>query len=106
MRIANAATATSTPAVARTAVARARNVVLTRRPPYARARSGIAVPTVYASVIATACPYCAIMMSDGTKALPEAGAIATRDIAELVEASLDAATIQDRAVALPRSTCC
>ena len=29
------------------------------------------------------------MMSDGTKALPEAGEIVTRDIAELVEASLD-----------------
>ena len=40
-------------------------------------------------VIATACPYCAVMMSDGIKALAEAGEIVTRDIAELVEASLD-----------------
>ena len=40
-------------------------------------------------IIATACPYCAVMMSDGTKALAEAGGIATLDIAELVEAALD-----------------
>ena len=40
------------------------------------------------SIIATACPYCAVMMSDGTKAVAEAGEIVTRDIAELVEASL------------------
>jgi Fe-S oxidoreductase len=39
-------------------------------------------------VIATACPYCAVMMSDGIKALTEAGDIATRDIAELVEGAL------------------
>jgi Fe-S oxidoreductase len=40
-------------------------------------------------IIATACPYCAVMMTDGTKALTEAADILTRDIAELVEASLD-----------------
>jgi Fe-S oxidoreductase len=38
------------------------------------------------SVVATACPYCATMMSDGAKALaPE---IATRDLAELVADAL------------------
>jgi Fe-S oxidoreductase len=38
------------------------------------------------SVVATACPYCATMMSDGAKALaPE---IATRDLAELVAEAL------------------
>jgi len=35
-------------------------------------------------IIATACPYCMVMMSDGTKALEKDAAIATRDIAELV----------------------
>ena len=35
-------------------------------------------------VIATACPYCMVMLSDGTKALTPAADIATRDIAELV----------------------
>ena len=34
--------------------------------------------------IATACPYCTVMMSDGTKALERDAAIATRDLAELV----------------------
>ena len=39
-------------------------------------------------VIATACPYCATMMSDGTKALERESEIATRDIAELVADAL------------------
>jgi Fe-S oxidoreductase len=39
-------------------------------------------------VIATACPYCATMMSDGTKALGRESEIATRDIAELVADAL------------------
>ena len=34
--------------------------------------------------IATACPYCAVMMADGLGALSVAGAIQSRDIAELV----------------------
>ena len=43
-------------------------------------------------IIATACPYCAVMMSDGTKALEKDAEIATRDIAELVaDAMLPAA---------------
>jgi Fe-S oxidoreductase len=42
------------------------------------------------SVIATACPYCATMMSDGTKALGREPEIATRDIAELVAEALTA----------------
>jgi Fe-S oxidoreductase len=43
-------------------------------------------------VIATACPYCTVMMSDGTKALEIDGAVATRDIAELVAAAMVAPT--------------
>ena len=39
-------------------------------------------------VIATACPYCNVMVSDGTKALPQAETIDTRDIAELVDEAL------------------
>jgi len=39
-------------------------------------------------VIATACPYCAVMISDGTKALEAASEIVPRDIVELVEAAL------------------
>jgi len=34
--------------------------------------------------IATACPYCAVMMGDGLGALPSAGETRSRDIAELV----------------------
>ena len=40
------------------------------------------------AVIATACPYCATMISDGTKALGNEPEIATRDIAELVAEAL------------------
>jgi len=40
-------------------------------------------------VIATACPYCATMMSDGVKALGRDSEIETRDIAELVAGSLE-----------------
>jgi Fe-S oxidoreductase len=36
------------------------------------------------TIIATACPYCMVMMSDGTKTLERESQIATRDIAELV----------------------
>jgi len=39
-------------------------------------------------IIATACPYCAVMMSDGIKALESEAPIATRDIAELVAAAM------------------
>jgi Fe-S oxidoreductase len=39
-------------------------------------------------VIATACPYCATMMSDAAKAHPGEPEIATRDIAELVAEAL------------------
>jgi Fe-S oxidoreductase len=39
-------------------------------------------------IIATACPYCTVMMSDGTKALEKDADIATRDIAELVVAAM------------------
>lgn len=41
-------------------------------------------------VIATACPYCATMMSDGAKTLGREPEIATRDIAELVADALTA----------------
>jgi len=36
------------------------------------------------ATIATACPYCAVMMADGVSALEKVGEVATRDIAELV----------------------
>ena len=39
-------------------------------------------------VIATACPYCATMMSDGLKVLGREAEIANRDIAELVADAL------------------
>jgi Fe-S oxidoreductase len=39
-------------------------------------------------VIATACPYCAVMISDGVSALEKVDEIAVRDIAELVAAAL------------------
>jgi len=39
-------------------------------------------------IIATACPYCSTMMSDGLKALGPETEIETRDIAELVAAAL------------------
>jgi Fe-S oxidoreductase len=39
-------------------------------------------------VIATACPYCAVMMYDGVSALGKTDEIAVRDIAELVAASM------------------
>ena len=40
-------------------------------------------------VIATACPYCATMMSDGLKALGPSNEIETRDIAQLVAEALE-----------------
>jgi Fe-S oxidoreductase len=39
-------------------------------------------------VIATACPYCAVMMSDGVSALDKGEEVAVRDIAELVAAAM------------------
>jgi Fe-S oxidoreductase len=39
-------------------------------------------------VIATACPYCAVMMADGVSALGKADEIAVRDIAELAAAAM------------------
>ena len=42
------------------------------------------------TVIATACPYCATMMSDAAKAMPEAEAIMVRDIAEIVSDAIAA----------------
>jgi Fe-S oxidoreductase len=39
-------------------------------------------------VIATACPYCAVMISDGVSALEKVDEIAVHDIAELVAAAL------------------
>ena len=45
------------------------------------------------NIIATACPYCAVMMSDGVSALGKADVIAVRDIAELVAASMGADTL-------------
>ena len=42
------------------------------------------------TVIATACPYCTVMMSDAAKAMPEAEAIMVRDIAEIVSDAIAA----------------
>jgi Fe-S oxidoreductase len=42
------------------------------------------------AVIATACPYCAVMLGDGLKALGREGDVKQLDIAELVAASLAA----------------
>ncbi len=42
------------------------------------------------ATIATACPYCAVMMADGLSAVGQAEKIDTRDIAELVAAALPA----------------
>jgi Fe-S oxidoreductase len=39
-------------------------------------------------VIATACPYCAVMMADGISAVDKADAVATYDIAQLVAAAM------------------
>jgi Fe-S oxidoreductase len=39
-------------------------------------------------VIATACPYCTVMIGDGLKTLGEGEAVATQDIAELVAAAV------------------
>ena len=41
-------------------------------------------------IIATACPYCAVMMADGLGALASAGATESRDIAELVADAMSA----------------
>jgi Fe-S oxidoreductase len=40
------------------------------------------------AVIATACPYCAVMMADGVSALEKVDAVEVRDIAELVAAAI------------------
>lgn len=42
------------------------------------------------AVIATACPYCAVMVSDGLKSLGKDDSVQTRDIAELVAEALPA----------------
>ena len=39
-------------------------------------------------LIATACPYCAVMIADGIGALQQEDAIRTADIVELVAAAL------------------
>jgi Fe-S oxidoreductase len=40
------------------------------------------------AVIATACPYCSVMIGDGLKALGREEAVRTLDLAELVAAAL------------------
>ena len=42
------------------------------------------------TTIATACPYCAVMLQDGVSALGQADNVKIRDIAELVGESLAA----------------
>ena len=41
------------------------------------------------NIIATGCPYCAVMMSDGVKALGPDDAVEIRDVAELVAAAME-----------------
>jgi len=48
-------------------------------------------------VIATACPYCAVMMADGISALERTEEVVTRDIAELVAAALEGEPAEARA---------
>lgn len=40
------------------------------------------------ATVATACPYCAVMMADGLGALPQGGGVQSHDLAELVAAAL------------------
>jgi Fe-S oxidoreductase len=40
------------------------------------------------ATIATACPYCAVMMADGLGGLPQAAGVQSQDLAELVAAAL------------------
>jgi Fe-S oxidoreductase len=40
------------------------------------------------ATIATACPYCAVMVADGLGALPQAAGVQSQDVAELVAAAL------------------
>jgi Fe-S oxidoreductase len=40
------------------------------------------------TVIATACPYCAVMLGDGLKALGKEEVVRTQDLAELVSAAM------------------
>ncbi len=59
--------------------------------PSARASTSLRVEQALETspqTIATACPYCAVMMEDGLAALPAAGTTRSRDIAELVAAAL------------------
>ena len=46
-------------------------------------------------VIATACPYCAVMISDALKAIDRNAEIATRDIAELVADAMMAVDVAE-----------
>lgn len=50
-------------------------------------RVGQALPQA-PKVIATACPYCAVMVADGISALDQVDAIDARDVAELVAAAI------------------
>lgn len=58
----------------------------------ARTEQALAVnPTL----ISSGCPYCLTMMSDGTKALEKEDQVATKDIAEIVELSLEFSSKQE-----------
>ena len=48
------------------------------------------------AIIASACPYCAVMMADGVAALGQERTVATRDIAELVAEALAPAPTPER----------
>lgn len=56
------------------------------------------------AVIASACPYCAVMLGDGLKTIDREAQIASKDIAELVAAALVRPATAAKATARPGST--
>ena len=54
------------------------------RAPHQRDARGTGACTLAPAIIATACPYCSVMMGDGLATAGKATSIATRDLAELV----------------------
>lgn len=57
-----------------------------------------------AEIVATACPYCKIMLDDGLKHLQSDGGMAVKDIAELLDARLEARTAEDERVTVVATT--
>jgi Fe-S oxidoreductase len=57
-----------------------------------------------AEVVATACPYCKIMLDDGLKHLQTEGGMAAKDIAELLDARINPAAAANEGVAVGSAT--